>query len=129
MRPTTEVIQRDTIITERVVHDTAFVSIPLERENVTITTRKSHLENHYAKSDASIDTLGMLHHSLETIPQKIPVPIVTLATDTKVVTGLTRTIEVPIEKPLKWWQKILMVLGVLNIVYVLAKVGLILIKK
>lgn len=39
------------------------VALPLESHSV-ITKKKSHLETSVATSDAEIDTLGMLHHTL-----------------------------------------------------------------
>ena len=44
---------------------TELVSIALPLESHTIITKsKSHLETSLAESDASIDSLGMLHHTL-----------------------------------------------------------------
>lgn len=59
---------------ERIVHDTAFLEIPREAEKVVTRDTSSHLENSYAKSDAVIKD-GLLHHSLETKPQRKPVPV------------------------------------------------------
>ena len=39
------------------------VAIPLESHSI-ITKSKSHLETSVAESDAEIDSLGMLHHTL-----------------------------------------------------------------
>ena len=39
------------------------VALPLESHSI-ITKKKSHLETSVAESDASIDSLGMLHHTL-----------------------------------------------------------------
>lgn len=40
------------------------VAIPLESHTIVTPTKKSHLETSVATSDASIDSLGMLHHTL-----------------------------------------------------------------
>ena len=40
------------------------VAIPLESHSIVTPTKKSHLETSVATSDAEIDTLGMLHHTL-----------------------------------------------------------------
>ena len=40
------------------------VAIPLESHSIVIPTKKSHLETSVAESDAEIDSLGLLHHTL-----------------------------------------------------------------
>ena len=57
----TRIISKDSLY----VH-TEFVNIPIPVENHSIVTptKKSHLETSVAESDAEIDTLGMLHHTL-----------------------------------------------------------------
>lgn len=40
------------------------VAIPNESHSIVTPTKKSHLETSVATSDASIDSLGMLHHTL-----------------------------------------------------------------
>ena len=40
------------------------VALPLESHTIVTPTKKSHLETSVATSDASIDSLGMLHHTL-----------------------------------------------------------------
>ena len=40
------------------------VAIPNESHTIVTPTKKSHLETSVAESDASIDSLGMLHHKL-----------------------------------------------------------------
>lgn len=56
------------------VPDTVFVEVPAQSKSVVTPEKSSVLENDFAKSEASIDSLGMLHHSLTTKPQKKPVP-------------------------------------------------------
>lgn len=62
--------------TERIeTIDTVFVEIPRQSEKVAVKDTSSHLENDFAVSDASIDALGYLHHSLKTKPRgRLPVP-------------------------------------------------------
>lgn len=69
----------------------------------------SHLENDYASSDAAIVD-GMLHHSLESRPQKIYVPVVTEVHDTTIVTEHAETI-IKKENYVTKWQSFSMVLG------------------
>lgn len=50
------------------------VPIPLESHSV-ITKKKSHLETSVATSDAEIDSLGMLHHTLNNKKDSIKIKI------------------------------------------------------
>ena len=95
---------------DRIVHDTAYIEIPLIKETVTTEDTLSMLDNGYAKSSASIEN-GRLHHSLETIPQKISMPISVVVHDTAILATSVRTIEKEIEKPLSLWQQSMIWLG------------------
>lgn len=54
--------------------DTVYVELPKQSEMVAVKDTSSHLENDLAVSDASIDALGFLHHSLKTKPRgRLPV--------------------------------------------------------
>lgn len=54
------IIAKDSLIVQ-----TKLVSVAIPNESHSIITKsKSHLETSVAKSDASIDSLGMLHHTL-----------------------------------------------------------------
>ena len=86
---------------ERVVHDTAYVDVPLIKEvNVTRDT-SSHLENEYAMSDASISN-GTLRHSLETRPHKIAAPVTITVHDTLTVEKKAETIIKEVNTLTKW---------------------------
>ena len=88
-------------IRERVVHDTAYVDVPLIKEvNVTRDT-SSHLENEYAMSDASISN-GTLRHSLETRPHKIAAPVTIIVHDTLTVEKKAETIIKEVNVLTKW---------------------------
>ena len=88
-------------IRERVVHDTAYVDVPLIKEvNVTRDT-SSHLENEYAMSDASISN-GTLRHSLETRPHKIAAPVTIMVHDTLTVEKKAETIIKEVNTLTKW---------------------------
>lgn len=55
--------------------DTVYVELPRQSETVAVKDTSSHLENDVAVSDASVDALGFLHHSLKTKPRgRLPVP-------------------------------------------------------
>lgn len=102
-----KVIVQKEVITEyrdRIVHDTATVEIPVEVEKIVTKDTASHLENTYAKSDAVVSE-GFLHHSLESIPQIIKVPVEVHVTDTLYKEAEIHTETVEVEKPLSWWQK------------------------
>ena len=88
-------------IRERVVHDTAYVDVPLIKEvNVTRDT-SSHVENEYAMSDASISN-GTLRHSLETRPHKIAAPVTLIVHDTLTVEKKAETIIKEVNTLTKW---------------------------
>lgn len=71
IRDSTRVVVR----TERIeTIDTVYVELPKQSETVAVKDTSSHLENDVAESDASVDALGFLHHSLKTKPRSIPVP-------------------------------------------------------
>ena len=55
--------------------DTVYVELPRQSETVAVKDSSSHLENDVAVSDASVDALGFLHHSLKTKQcGRLPVP-------------------------------------------------------
>lgn len=91
---------------DRVVHDTTTFEIPVEVEKIVTRDTVSHLENTYARSDASVSG-GLLSHSLESIPQIVKVPYEVTVTDTVYVKKEAQIIEkeVKVEKPLSWWQR------------------------
>ena len=79
-----QVIVRDSVRIEyrdREVHDTAFFQVPVEVEKIVTRDTASHLENSLARSDAAVVD-GFLHHSLETKPQAVPVPVTVHVRDT-----------------------------------------------
>lgn len=104
--------------TETVIqHDTAYVELPVIVEKVATLDTTSTLENTYARSEAII-TKGILHHSLETRPVSIPVKVETKTVyrDSLVYVDRVQTQTVEVKKPLKGWQKSLMLAGVLYII-------------
>ena len=99
-------IEKEVEYRDREVHDTATVEIPIEVERIVTRDTSSHLENSFAKSDAVVSG-GYLHHSLESIPQIIRVPVVVHVTDTiyREKEAVETIKEVNVEKPLSWSQK------------------------
>ena len=59
----------------KIVRDTSYIEVPREAERITTPDSTSHLENEFAQSDARINHDGSLFHSLETKPQRKPVPV------------------------------------------------------
>lgn len=96
-------------IRERIVHDTATLYIEKEVEKVVTRDTSSHLENKYGVSDAVVSE-GLLHHSLETKPQYIKVPVTVEVHDTIVVEKQAQTIIQKVNELTKW-QSFSMVLG------------------
>ena len=95
------------------VHDTAFVELPVIVERIATQDTTSTLENTYAKSEATISS-GILHHSLETKPVKVPVEVETkiVYRDSLIYKDRVETKTVEVERQLTWWQKTKMKLGI-----------------
>ncbi len=125
-------VQHDTtqVIHERVVyaHDTVEVEIPRIVEKIVTADTVSLLENPYAKSVAEVSD-GLLHHSLETIPQVIekPVEIPVYIRDT---TTVYKTVEgIPVEKPLTRWQSFRMTVGEITLLVLVILLSTTLLRK
>ena len=104
---------RDSVVTvvhERLVHDTVSVEIPVEIEKIVTRDTVSRLENSFAKSEAVVSG-GFLHHSLESKPRTIYVPVEVPVTDTtthhssSALEQKTETKVEYVEKELTWRQK------------------------
>ena len=109
----TETVYKDSVrveVHERIVHDTVEVEIPLIVEKIITEDDSSHLENAFAKSDASIRN-GKLHHSLETKPQTVAKPVAIPVADTTTThtsTAIEKSEDTKIEyveKELSWFRK------------------------
>lgn len=91
--------------TETVIkHDTAYVELPVIIEKVTTLDTASTLENIYAKSEAVVNG-GVLHHSLETKPVRVPVRVETkeILRDSIIFRDRIQKLTVEVEKKLTWW--------------------------
>lgn len=100
--------------TETVIEkDTVMVEIPVILEHVVTQDTLSQLENTYAKSEAKV-TGGILHHSLETKPAKLPVEVEhkTFYKDSLVYKDRLITRTITVERNLTRWQKLCQSLGV-----------------
>jgi hypothetical protein len=104
-----QVFYRDSVrveIRERIVHDTVKFEVPVIKEKNVTRDTSSHLENDWAKSDASLVD-GFLEHTLETKGRTVYVPVTTIVRDTVTIEKeAVETIkEVKVEKPLSWSQR------------------------
>ena len=88
------------------VHDTAYVQLPGYVEKVATLDTASVLENSFARSSAVV-TSGVLHHSLETIPVTLSVPVESkiVYKDSIVFRDRIQTVTQDVEKPLSGWQQ------------------------
>lgn len=93
-------------IRERIVHDTVTFEVPVIKEKNVTRDTTSHLENDWAKSDASLID-GFLEHSLETKGRTVYVPVAVPVHDTIYVEkeAVETIITKEVEKPLTLWQK------------------------
>ena len=98
------IIQHDTTIRERIIHDTARFEVPVEIEKIVTRDTASHLENRFGMSDAIVSQ-GFLSHSLQTKPQIIKIPVNVEVHDTTVVYKQAETKIEYVEKKLTWWQE------------------------
>jgi hypothetical protein len=103
------VVYRDSVrveVHERLIHDTVSFEVPVIIEKNVTRDTASHLENDWAKSDASLID-GFLEHTLETkgrtvyVPVKVPVHDTLWREKSAQETIITREVE----KPLTWWQR------------------------
>ena len=104
--PTTDSTKVE-VRTETVIEkDTVFVELPRVVERVAVQDTTSHLENEFALSDARI-TGGMLKHSLETKPVKMPAVVdkQIVYRDSIVFRDRVQTQTVEVEKKLTGWQQ------------------------
>ena len=89
------------------IHDTVKVTLPKETEKVVTRDTASRLENTFAISDAKIDSLGFLHHSLISKKSHFAVPVDVPVHRKDSIVYVNKEVRVPVitEKPLTKWQK------------------------
>lgn len=106
-------------IRERMVHDTAYVEIPVIKEVNMTRDSSSHLENPYATSDAVVEN-GLLRHTLQTKPQKLAAPVDVPVSDTVYVHDRGETIIKEVPAQFTKWQAFQIILGrILGIILLL----------
>ena len=110
--PSTDSTKVEVRYRTEMVHDTAYVELPVIVEKVATLDTVSVLENKYAKSAASISG-GVLTHSLETKSVREPFAIEKeiVYRDSLVFRDRVQTVTVEVEKKLTAWQTVQMRLG------------------
>lgn len=93
------------------------VALPLESHTIVTPTKKSHLETSVAESDAEIDSLGLLHHTLTNKKDSIKTKIQYI--DKIVYRDSIDVREVPVEKPVPYIPKFYQFTFVLFWIFVL----------
>ena len=111
-----------------VIH-TELVAVPLPVESHTVVSpeKKSHLETSLAKSDASIDSLGMLHHSLENKKDSIKTKIEYVDRIQYRDTTIIKEVPVEVVKEVKthfWYEKFLWLISIVSIGVLVVKIYL-----
>ena len=105
------------VLRDRIVYQTVYADLPEVKESNTTRDTSSHLENDYAKSDATVSN-GELCHTLETKPQKIPTTATVVVRDTIYIREKADTIYeekiVEVDKPLSGWVKFWRNLGYIS---------------
>lgn len=89
----------DSVFVERLVRDTVSIEIPGETVYV-VSQDSSHLETKYSISDAKIDSIGRLHHSLVNKDVKIKKEIVYKEIEKRV--EVEKEVPVEVEVPVKY---------------------------
>ena len=117
------VIQRDTIkqvkteYKEILKDTTIYVTLPSESVSITTKDTSSTLKIKTAISTAEVSK-GFLTHSLENNPDYKPEVEIQYRDIIRVrdsIVFVNNEVPVPVEKPLKLWQKILMFFGVIGV--------------
>lgn len=109
-----KIISKDSLV----VHtELVSVALPLESHTIVTPTKKSHLETSVATSDAEIDSLGMLHHTLNNKKDSIKTKIQYI--DKIVYRDSIERREVPVEKPVPYIPKFYQFTFVLFWIFVL----------
>ena len=104
--PSTDSTKVELRVVEKVVRDTAWVELPRVMERVAVQDTTSHLENEFALSSAVVSG-GVLRHSLETKPVKMPAVVdkQIVYRDSVVFRDRVQTVTVEVEKKLTGWQQ------------------------
>lgn len=108
-------MESETIIQTRYVEriDTVEVEVevPAQSASNVTTDTASHLETDVAESDAWLDSLGRLHHTLDNKPGKLPAQVPVKSHERDSIVWRDRTVPYPVERELSRWEAIKMDFG------------------
>ena len=97
-----KIVSKDSLV----VHtELVSVAIPIENHSIVTPTKKSHLETSVATSDASIDSLGLLHHTLVNKKDSIKTKIQYIDKIVYRDSIVTKEVPVEVEKPVRYIPK------------------------
>lgn len=117
----------DSVYVERIVEriDTIIVEIPVEVKSTITLADSSHLETSIAFSDAWIDSLSILHHTLQnkaenTLKKEVPRKDKVIETTLYKEVPVTKEVEVPVKYIPSYYKKInlcfwALVLGIVSL--------------
>lgn len=108
-------MESETIIQTRYVEriDTVEVEVevPAQSASNVTTDTASHLETDVAESDAWLDSLGRLHHTLDNKPGKLPAQVPVKSHERDSIVWRDRPMPYPVERELSRWEAIKMDFG------------------
>lgn len=108
-------MESETVIQTRYVEriDTVEVEVevPAQSASNVTTDTASHLETDVAESDAWLDSLGRLHHTLDNKPGKLPAQVPVKSHERDSIVWRDRPVPYPVERELSRWEAIKMDFG------------------
>lgn len=96
---------------ERVETVTVTVPVPAQSVANVTTDTASHLETGVARSDAWLDSLGRLHHTLENKPVELPAQVPVKSHERDSIVYRDRPVPYPVERELSRWEQAKMNFG------------------
>lgn len=96
---------------ERVDTVTVSVAVPAQSVANVTTDTASHLETGVARSDAWLDSLGRLHHTLENKPVELPAQVPVKSHERDSIVYRDRPVPYPVERELSRWERVKMDFG------------------
>lgn len=97
-----KIVSKDSLIVRT---ELVGVALPLESHTIVTPTKKSHLETSVATSDAEVDSLGLLHHTLTNKKDSLKREIKYIDKIVYRDSIVTKEVPVPVEKPVRYIPK------------------------
>ena len=108
-------VEGETVTETRYIErvDTVTVTVPVPAQSVEHVTADtaSHLETGVARSDAWLDSLGRLHHTLENKPVELPVQVPVKSHERDSIVYRDRPVPYSVERELSRWEQAKMDFG------------------